>query len=117
MQNQPSGELNLEKALKAGGIFGSEGLAMNISVYSDEINAEFLPLTCNWLASNVLPKYDQETDSFVEPYLPNNRIGIMHLAAGLWNNNKDMRLNKEVKIEIETTQGNKIYKSLRYGIN
>ena len=108
---------NLEKALKAGSIFGSEGLAMNISVYSDEINAEFLPLTCNWLASNVLPKYDQETDSFVEPYLPNKRIGIMHLAAGLWNNNKDMRLNKEIKIEIETTKGNKIYKSLRYGIN
>jgi hypothetical protein len=40
----------------------------------------------------------------------------MHLAAGIWNNNKDMRVNKDIKIPIETTEGNKILKSLRYGI-
>ena len=90
---------------------------MNISVYSDEVDAEFLPLTCNWLVSNVLPKYDEESNSFVEPYLPNNKIGIMHLAGGIWNNNEDMRINKKVKIEIKSTKGNKIYKSLRYNIN
>ena len=108
---------NLKKALKTGDIFGSEGLAMNVSVYSDEVKTEFLPLACNWIASNVLPKYDQDSKSFVEPYLPNTKIGIMHLAAGIWDNNKDMRLNKDVKIEIETTQGKKILKSLRYGID
>ena len=107
---------NLVKTLKAGSIFGSEGLAMNISVYVDDVKAEFLPLTCNWIASNVLPKYDQELKSFVEPYLPNKKIGIMHLAAGIWNENKDMRVNKDIKIPIETIQGDKILKSLRYGI-
>ncbi len=107
---------NLKKTLKAGSIFGSEGLAINKSVYVDNVKAEFLPLSCNWIASNVLPKYDQESKSFVEPYLPNTKIGIMHLAAGIWNNNKDMRVNKDIKIPIETTQGNKIFKSLRYGI-
>jgi len=107
---------NLTKTLKSGSIFGSEGLAMNISVYVDDIKAEFLPLSCNWIASNVLPKYDQESKSFVEPYLPNEKIGIMHLAAGIWNGNRDMRVNKDIKISIETTQGNKILKSLRYGI-
>ena len=107
---------NLKKALKAGNVFGSEGLAMNISVYVNNVKAEFLPLTCNWIASNLLPKYNNETNSFVEPYLRNNKIGIMHLAAGIWNGNKDMRVNKEVKVEIETTQGKKIFKSLRFGI-
>ena len=107
---------NLKKALKAGNVFGSEGLAMNISVYVNNVKAEFLPLTCNWIASNLLPKYNNETNSYVEPYLPNNKIGIMHLAAGIWNGNKDMRVNKEVKVEIETTQGKKIFKSLRFGI-
>ena len=107
---------NLKKALKAGNVFGSEGLAMNISVYVNNVKAEFLPLTCNWIASNLLPKYNNETNSYVEPYLPNNKIGIMHLAAGIWNGNKDMRVNKEVKVEIETTQGRKIFKSLRFGI-
>ena len=41
----------------------------------------------------------------------------MHLAAGLWKNNKDMRINKEVKIEIQTVQGSELEKSLRYGID
>ena len=107
---------NLKKTLKTGSIFGSEGLAMNISVYVDDVKAEFLPLLCNWIASNVLPKYDQKSKSFVEPYLPNQKIGIMHLAAGIWNDNRDMRVNKDIKIPIETMQGNKILKSLRYGI-
>ena len=107
---------NLKKTLKTGSIFGSEGLAMNISVYVDDVKAEFLPLLCNWIASNVLPKYDQKSKSFVEPYLPNQKIGIMHLAAGIWNDDRDMRVNKDIKIPIETTQGNKILKSLRYGI-
>ena len=40
---------------------------------------------------------------FVEPYLPNTKIGIMHLAAGIWNSKKDMRVNKDIKISIETT--------------
>ena len=108
---------NLEKALKAGNIFGSEGLAMNISVYVDDVSVEFLPLICNWIASNVLPKFDLKSKNFVEPYLPNNKIGIMHLAAGIWNDNRDMRVNKDVKIEIQTTEGNKLQKSLRYGID
>ena len=75
---------------------------------------EFLPLYCNWIASNVLPKYDVENKTFVEPYLPHNKIGIMHLAAGIWKENKDMRMNKDIKINIKTVQGNQINKSLRF---
>ena len=105
----------LKKALSAGSVFGSEGLAMNIAVYDKKADVEFLPLSCNWIASNVLPKYDEDKKSFVEPYLPHNKIGIMHLAAGLWHGNKDMRIDKSVKISIETIQGKHLQKSLRYG--
>ena len=105
---------NLEQTLKAGNIFGSEGLAINISVYIDDLETEFLPLNCNWIASNLLPKYDETNNLFVEPYLPNYKIGIMHLAAGIWQNGKDMRVDKNIKIEIETLSNNKILKSLRY---
>ena len=104
----------LEKALSSGKIFGSEGLAINIAVYVKNIPVEFLPLNCNWIASNVLPKFDVEKNTFVEPYLPHNIIGIMHLAAGIWLGNKDMRTNKDIKIKIETTSGKKIEKSLRF---
>jgi len=105
---------NLSKTLKAGNIFGSEGLAINISVYIDDLETEFLPLNCNWITSNLLPKYDQQKKTFVEPYLPNYRIGIMHLAAGIWKDGKDMRVDKNVQIEIETLNKEKIIKSLRF---
>ena len=55
--------------------------------------------------------------TFVEPYLPHNKIGIMHLAAGIWSGNKDMRVNKDIKIKIKTTTDKEVNKSLRFGIN
>ena len=105
---------NLSTTLKAGNIFGSEGLAINMAVYIDELETEFLPLNCNWIISNLLPKYDEIRNTFVEPYLPNQKIGIMHLAAGIWKDGKDMRLDKDVQIEIETLNNNKVAKSLRF---
>tara|TARA_B100001113_G_scaffold182748_1_gene149732 strand:- start:21 stop:932 length:912 start_codon:yes stop_codon:yes gene_type:complete len=106
---------NLEITLKSGKIFGSEGLAINMSVYLDKIETEFLPIKCNWIASNLLPKFDETNSTFVEPYLPNNKIGIMHLAAGIWKDQKDMREDKNLRIEIKSLNGKKILKSLRFG--
>ena len=105
---------NLRETLKGGDIFGSEQLAMNISVYHDNIETEFLPLNCTWITSNLLPKFDEANNTFVEPYLPNYKIGIMHLAAGIWKNNQDMRVNKDIKIEIKTLDGKILNKSLRF---
>ena len=39
----------------------------------------------------------------------------MHLAAGIWEGDKDMRLNKEVKIKIQSIQNKILSRSLRYG--
>ena len=109
-----SWQKNLEKTLKSGNIFGSEGLAINMSVYIDDLDTEFLPLNCNWITSNLLPKFDEEKQTFVEPFLPNKKIGIMHLAAGIWKDDIDMRVDKSIKIDIETLNNKKISKSLRY---
>ena len=106
---------NLETTLKSGQIFGSEGLAINMSIYIDNVETEFLPLNCNWIASNLLPKFDEKEHIFVEPYLPNTKIGIMHLAAGIWDNKKDMRVDSSVKIQIKTLENKNISKSLRFG--
>tara|TARA_B100000482_G_scaffold170982_1_gene137600 strand:- start:43 stop:954 length:912 start_codon:yes stop_codon:yes gene_type:complete len=105
---------NLKKTLSSGKIFGSEGLAINMSVYIDNIDTEFLPLNCNWIASNLLPKYNEQEKTFVEPYLPNYKIGIMHLAAGIWKDQKDMRIDKSIKIELKTLNNSTVTKSLRY---
>ena len=111
-----SWQKNLEQTLKSGNIFGSEGLAINMSVYIDDLETEFLPLNCNWIASNLLPKFDEIKNTFVEPYLPNYKIGIMHLAAGIWDNDNDMRLDKEVKIKIMSLENKILVKSLRFGL-
>ena len=106
---------NLETTLKSGKIFGSEGLAINMSIYIDNVETEFLPLNCNWIASNLLPKFDEKNNTFVEPYLPNNKIGIMHLAAGIWDDKRDMRIDSSVKIQIKTLENKNVSKSLRFG--
>jgi len=107
-------QTNLKQTLSSGKIFGSEGLAINMSVYIDNAETEFLPINCNWIASNLLPKFDENTNKFVEPFLPNFTIGIMHLAAGIWENGKDMRIDKKIKVDIETLNKKKVSKSLRF---
>ena len=107
---------NLKKTLSKGKIFGSEGLAINIAVYHNNVDVEFLPLKCNWITSHLLPKFDNQNNTFVEPFLPNEKIGIMHLAAGIWDGDKDMRLDKNVKVDITTLSGEKNKKSLRFNI-
>ena len=106
---------NLEQTLKFGNIFGSEQLAINMSIYIDELETEFLPHNCNWLVSNLLPKFNEKKQKFVEPYLPNHNLGIIHLASGIWDKDKDMRLHKEVKINIKTIENKILLKSLRFG--
>ncbi len=108
---------NLKETIKHGRIFGSEGLAVNLSVYVDNVDTEFLPVRCNWITSHLLPKFDEDNKEFVEPFLPNNKIGIMHLAAGIWKDGKDMRLDNNIKVEIKTLNDNSLTKSLRYEKN
>ena len=112
-----SWQKNLEQTLKSGNVFGSEGLAINMSVYIDDLETEFLPLNCNWIASNLKPKFDESLNTFVEPFLPNYKIGIMHLAAGIWEGDRDMRLDKKVKTKILSLQNKPLSKSLRFGVN
>jgi hypothetical protein len=38
----------------------------------------------------------------------------MHLAAGIWVNNTDMRVDKNLTIDIETLKADTVKKSLRY---
>ena len=99
------------------GVFSLEKKSKGWSIWQKNLSnleTEFLPLNCNWIASNLLPKFDEEAKTFVEPYLPNYKIGIMHLAAGIWQNNQDMRLDKNITIDIKTLKNTKISKSLRF---
>ena len=101
---------NLKIALKAGKIWGSEQIAMNITIYCDELPVEILPAYCNWTHIDGM-KYDKNQDTLVEPYLPNHKIGIVHFAG---KNNDQIRNDKNFVSKIETIDGDIIDKKLRF---
>ena len=101
---------NLKIALKAGKIWGSEQIAMNITIYCDALPVEILPAYCNWTHINGM-KYDKDQDTLVEPYLPNHQIGIVHFAG---KNNDQIRNDKNFISKIETIDGDIIDKKLRF---
>ena len=103
-------QTNLRQALKKGRIFGSEQVAMNISVYVDNMKVEILPAYCNWYALDKL-KYDDVNKSFVENYLPNHKIGIIHLAG---KHNDKYRLSSDTLIEVPTLDNKIIKKNIRF---
>ena len=84
---------------------------MNITIYSDKLDVEILPAYCNWTLIEAI-KFDKKQNTFVEPYLPNHEIGIIHLAG---KNNDNIRNNKNYMSKVKTLDGDIIEKSLRFG--
>ena len=101
---------NLKKALSSGKIWGSEQIAMNITIYCDNLPVEILPAYCNWTHINGL-KFDKKKNTLVEPFLPNHEIGVVHFAG---KNNDQIRNNKNFISKIETVDGDIIDKKLRF---
>ena len=91
-------------------IWGSEQIAMNISIYVDKLDVEILPAYCNWTLIEAL-RFDKKQNTYVEPYLPNHKIGIIHFAG---KDNDNIRKNKNFISKIKTLDGEIIEKSLRF---
>ena len=102
---------NIKLAAKKGRIFGTDQVALALSIYEDNIPSEFLPAYCNWMCEFNMPKFDIDKGQFVEPYIPNHPIALVHLA-GL----DDIRQDKNILSNIETLDGLRIKKSLRYNV-
>ena len=101
---------NLKQALNAGKIWGSEQIAMNITIYNDNLPVEILPAYCNWTHIGGM-KYDIKRKTYVEPYLPNHEIGIVHFAG---KHNDKIRNDKNYHSKIECLNGEIIEKKLRF---
>jgi lipopolysaccharide biosynthesis glycosyltransferase len=102
---------NIKLAAKKGRIFGTDQVALALSIYEDGLPSEFLPAYCNWMCEFNMPKFDSEKGQFVEPYIPNHPIALVHLA-GL----DDIRLDKNILSDVETLDGIEIKKSLRFNV-
>jgi hypothetical protein len=106
---------NFDKCIKVKPIYGSDQLALNLSVYIDKFPADFLPHHCNWLPNPRNIIFDEKTNKFLDRFTPNYDIGIMHLAGGVIEPPffKDIRFNN-VLLDIVTTEGKIIKKELRF---
>jgi lipopolysaccharide biosynthesis glycosyltransferase len=101
---------NLEDSLKSGKVWGSDQIALNITIYHNELPVEILPAYCNWTNIDGM-KYDLKRETLVEPYLPHHEIGIVHFAG---KNNNEIRKNKNFISKIETIDGDIIDRKLRF---
>ena len=102
---------NINLAAKKGRIFGTDQVALALSVHEDKIPTQFLPSYCNWMCEFHLPIFDEKINKFLEPYLPYHPIGLIHLA-GL----DDIRNDKNILSNIKNIQGKVIQKSLRFNV-
>tara|TARA_B110000008_G_scaffold273834_1_gene308712 strand:- start:1056 stop:1955 length:900 start_codon:yes stop_codon:yes gene_type:complete len=101
---------NLEKSLKSGKVWGSDQIALNITIHYDNLPVEILPAYCNGTHVGTM-KYDMKRETLVEPYLPNHEIGIVHFAG---KDNEEIFKDKNFLTKIETLDGKIIEKKLRY---
>ncbi len=100
-------ELMLQ-ALKKGKIFTAEQLSLGVLCYLEGFEAEVLPAYTHWLCE-YKPLWDEQTNMFVEPSLPHEEIGFLHISG--WD---EMRLDRREVTEFKTLQGGTITHNYRY---
>jgi hypothetical protein len=67
-----------KRVLRKGRLFTSDQLAMAGAIYLDGLPVELLPEWCNYIGPW---RFDPERRELVEYYLPNRRLGIVHMAG------------------------------------
>jgi len=91
-------ELVVEAATK-GKLFPAEQLALGKLIHIEGYRAELLPAYTHWLCE-FKPKWDAERNLFVEPYMPHEPLGVLHLSGV-----DEMRADRSVKVTLETVEG------------
>lgn len=98
----------IQKTLEKGNVFTAEQLSLGMVVYLQGHGLEILPSYAQWHAeTNAL--WDEEKQVFVESYIPNETLGIIHMTG-----HDKMRTDRSTTKEFETLQGNKIEYTYRY---
>lgn len=95
-------------AMKKGKMYPAEQLSLGVLVHVEGYKVELLPAYTHWLFGTK-PLWDKQKKQFVEPFLPNMPISVLHLVGV-----GDARLCREVKIAYETTDGETIELNCRY---
>ena len=102
---------NLEKTLEFTPNFMMNQTALNVAVFERitgdrPSDVELLPITCNWTCYIGLPFYSKDQACLVEPYLPHQKIGILH------RNSEDFR--RQGTFTVRTCEGDTVKMNLKY---
>lgn len=102
-------ELMIEKLQAGKGkVFTSDQLTLGKLCYLDGFKKNILPGYMHWLCE-VKPLWDTKACKFVEPYLPHEEIGVLHLSG--WDK---MRKDRSIMTDFEKIGGDNITHSYRY---
>jgi len=102
-------ELMIEKLKAAKGkVFTSDQLTLGKLCYLEGYKKIILPAYMHWLCA-FKPHWSKQTNMFVEPYLPHEEIGVLHISG--WD---DMRTDRGVMTDFETLDGESISYTYRY---
>lgn len=82
-----------------------EQAALNLVIYRGGVRAHYLPARCNWVCPMALPRVDALTGRLVEPYMPHQTLGIVHMTAV-----------HAAPVALYTTDGKSVTRSLRYDL-
>lgn len=85
--------------------FCTEQAALNICIYKRQQRPYFLPAKFNWICVHARPMFNRETGLYVEPAVPHDALGIIHLTG--------MKTRFQ-NYEITDLQGNKTQMNLTY---
>ena len=99
---------NILKTLEKGKVFTAEQLSLGMTIHLDGLPVEILPSYMHWFCQ-FKPLWDVERQIFVEPYLPHEPIGILHLSGY-----DKMRIDRSVLTDFKTTDGQMIDYTYRY---
>lgn len=101
--------LMIDKLQKGKGkIFTSDQLTLGRLCYLENYPYTVLPAYMHWLCETK-PLWDESKNLFVEPFLPHEEIGILHLSG--WDR---MRLDRSENTDFETLNGQTITHTYRY---
>ena len=94
-------------AMQRGKVFTAEQLCLGVMCYLDGYSCEILPAWTHWMCE-FKPLWDEEKRVFVEPHLPNETLGILHISGF-----DEMRLDRREVTHFNTLQGDEVRLSYR----
>ena len=95
-----------ERVLKKGRVFTSDQLSMGLTIYHDALPFEPLPDICNYFGKL---RWNASINKFVDFYVPNDPISIIHLAA-----QDEIRENKNLEHKLLDMNDTIVSKKIRF---